>query len=94
MAGIFSQIQNQKPVAKRLSCRLARKDGLTRRFAEDIQRHLEGRRKVAITHVNRRNHPTGPQVLQQIVLSLDERHPERGFSLQYPVYSKKSNYTR
>ncbi|MEC8938838.1 MAG: AAA family ATPase, partial [Candidatus Thermoplasmatota archaeon] len=68
MAAIFSQIENHET-----SCQAVMigpvgsgKTVLTRRFAEDIQRHLEGRRKVVMTHVNCRNHPTGSQVLQQI----------------------------
>ena len=53
---------------------------LTRRFGEDVIRELEGVRKMAFSHVNCRNHPSTNQVLQQIALSLDSRHPERGFS--------------
>ena len=53
---------------------------LTRRFGEDVIRELEGVRKIAFSHVNCRNHPSTNQVLQQIALSLDSRHPERGFS--------------
>ena len=53
---------------------------LTRRFGEDEIRELEGVRKMAFSHVNCRNHPSTNQVLQQIALSLDSRHPERGFS--------------
>ena len=53
---------------------------LTRRFGEDVIRELEGVRKMAFSHVNCRNHPATNQVLQQIALSLDSRHPERGFS--------------
>ena len=82
MASIFSQIENHDT-----SCRAvimgpvgSGKTVLTQRFGEDIQRHLEGRRKVVLVHVNCRNHPTGSQVLQQIALTLDSRHPERGFS--------------
>jgi cell division control protein 6 len=82
MASIFSQIENHDT-----SCRAvvmgpvgSGKTVLSQRFGEDIQRHLEGRRKVVLVHVNCRNHPTGSQVLQQIALALDSRHPERGFS--------------
>ena len=82
MASIFSQIENHDT-----SCRAvvmgpvgSGKTVLSQRFGEDIQRHLEGRRKVVLVHVNCRNHPTGSQVLQQIALTLDSRHPERGFS--------------
>tara|TARA_B100001175_G_C19502960_1_gene639219 strand:+ start:1571 stop:2746 length:1176 start_codon:yes stop_codon:yes gene_type:complete len=53
---------------------------LTRRFGEDIIRRMEGIRKIVLSHVNCRNHPSTSQVLQQIALSLDSRHPERGFS--------------
>ena len=53
---------------------------LTRRFYLDLSTKLEGRRKVTISHVNCRNHPSTSQVLQQIALSLDSGHPERGFS--------------
>ena len=53
---------------------------LTRRFGEDVIRELEGVRKMTFSHVNCRNHPSTNQVLQQIALSLDSRHPERGFS--------------
>ena len=93
MAAIFSQIENHET-----SCQAVMigpvgsgKTVLTRRFAEDIQRHLEGRRKVVMTHVNCRNHPTGSQVLQQIALSLDERHPERGFSPGEIIQSIRRN---
>ena len=93
MAAIFSQIENHET-----SCQAvvigpvgSGKTVMTRRFAEDIQRHLEGRRKTVITHVNCRNHPTGPQVLQQIALSLDERHPERGFSPGEIIQSIRRN---
>jgi cell division control protein 6 len=53
---------------------------LTRRFYLDLSTKLEGRRKVTISHVNCRNHPSTSQVLQQLALSLDSGHPERGFS--------------
>ena len=53
---------------------------LTRRFCIDVSSKLEGRRKVSLAHVNCRNHPSSSQVLQQIALSLDSGHPERGFS--------------
>jgi len=82
MASLFSQIENHDT-----SCRAvilgpvgSGKTVLTQRFGEDIQRHLDGRRKIVLAHVNCRNHPTGSQVLQQIALTLDSRHPERGFS--------------
>ena len=53
---------------------------LTRRFGEDVVREMDGIRKIVLSHVNCRNHPSTSQVLQQIALSLDSRHPERGFS--------------
>ena len=93
MASIFSQIENHDT-----SCRAvvvgpvgSGKTVLTQRFADDIQRHLDGRRKIVITHVNCRNHPTGSQVLQQIALSLDSRHPERGFSSGEIIQSIRRN---
>ena len=93
MASIFTQIENHDT-----SCRAvvvgpvgSGKTVLTQRFADDIQRHLDGRRRIVITHVNCRNHPTGPQVLQQIALSLDSRHPERGFSSGEIIQSIRRN---
>ena len=82
MASIFSQIENHDTScpAVILGPVGSGKTVLTQRFGEDMQRHLEGRRKVVLVHVNCRNHPTGSQVLQQIALALDSRHPERGFS--------------
>ena len=64
---------------------------ITRRFGEDLQRLLDGRRKIVLAHVNCRNHPTTSQVLQQIVLSLDSGHPERGFSSGEIVQSIRRN---
>jgi len=93
MASIFSRIENHGT-----SCQAvvlgpvgAGKTVLTQRFGDDIQRHLEGRRKIVLTHVNCRNHPTGSQVLQQIALSLDSRHPERGFSSGEIIQSIRRN---
>jgi len=93
MASIFAQIENHDT-----SCRAvvvgpvgSGKTVLTQRFADDIQRHLDGRRRIVITHVNCRNHPTGSQVLQQIALSLDSRHPERGFSSGEIIQSIRRN---
>ena len=93
MASIFTQIENHDT-----SCRAvvvgpvgSGKTVLTQRFADDIQRHLDGRRRIVITHVNCRNHPTGSQVLQQIALSLDSRHPERGFSSGEIIQSIRRN---
>ena len=64
---------------------------ITRRFGEDLQRLLDGRRKIVLAHVNCRNHPTTSQVLQQIALSLDSGHPERGFSSGEIVQSIRRN---
>lgn len=93
MAGIFSQIENHDTSAQAVVIGPvgSGKTVLTQRFAEDIQRHLDGRRRIVITHVNCRNHPTGSQVLQQIALSLDARHPERGFSSGEIIQSIRRN---
>jgi len=64
---------------------------MTRRFGEDLQRMLDGRRKIILAHVNCRNHPSTSQVLQQIVLSLDSGHPERGFSSGEIIQSIRRN---
>ena len=64
---------------------------LTRRFGEDVVRELDGVRKMALSHVNCRNHPSTNQVLQQIALSLDSRHPERGFSSGEIIQSIRRN---
>ena len=64
---------------------------ITRRFGEDLQRLLDGRRKIVLAHVNCRNHPTTSQLLQQIALSLDSGHPERGFSSGEIVQSIRRN---
>ncbi|MBJ28958.1 MAG: hypothetical protein CMB61_02730 [Euryarchaeota archaeon] len=81
-ASLFYGIENHN-----VSCRAvvtgnvgSGKTVLTRRFCLDLASKLEGRRKVAISHVNCRNHPTTSQVLQRIVQDLDSGHPERGFS--------------
>ena len=64
---------------------------LTRRFGEDVIRELDGVRKMTLSHVNCRNHPSTNQVLQQIALSLDSRHPERGFSSGEIIQSIRRN---
>ena len=53
---------------------------LTNTFSKDLIRKLEGRRKIISIHVNCRNHSRTTQVLHQIAIKLDSRHPERGFS--------------
>ena len=64
---------------------------LTRRFCIDVSSKLEGRRKVSLAHVNCRNHPSSSQVLQQIALSLDSGHPERGFSSAEVIQNIRRN---
>lgn len=64
---------------------------LTRRFYLDLASRLEGKRRVTPAHVNCRNHPSSSQVLQQIALSLDSRHPERGFSSGELIQSIRRN---
>ena len=82
LASMFLGVENHS-----VSCRAvvtgnvgSGKTVLTRRFYLDLTTKLEGRRKVIPAHVNCRNHPSTSQVLQQIALSLDSGHPERGFS--------------
>ena len=82
LASMFSGIENHS-----VSCRAvvtgnvgSGKTVITRRFCLDLSAKLEGKRKVVSAHVNCRNHPSTSQVLQQIALSLDSGHPERGFS--------------
>ncbi len=82
LASMFLGIENHS-----VSCRAvvtgnvgSGKTVLTRRFYLDLAAKLEGRRKFVLSHVNCRNHPSTSQVLQQIALSLDSGHPERGFS--------------
>jgi len=82
LASMFSGVENRN-----VSCRAivlgnvgSGKTVLTRRFGLDLARKLEGRRKAVLAHVNCRNHPSTSQVLQQIAISLDSGHPERGFS--------------
>ena len=81
-ASLFYGIENHN-----VSCRAvvtgnvgSGKTVLTRRFCLDLASKLEGRRKVAISHVNCRNHPSTSQVLQRIAQDLDSGHPDRGFS--------------
>lgn len=64
---------------------------LSRRFCMDVASKLEGKRKIAVAHVNCRSHPSASQVLQQIALSLDSGHPERGFSSGEVIQSIRRN---
>ncbi|MFL2493957.1 MAG: Cdc6/Cdc18 family protein [Candidatus Thalassarchaeum sp.] len=64
---------------------------MTHRFGEDLQRVLDGRRKLILAHVNCRNHPTASQVLQEVARSLDSGHPERGFSSSEVIQSIRRN---
>ncbi|MBP50551.1 MAG: hypothetical protein CMA68_00490 [Euryarchaeota archaeon] len=64
---------------------------LTKRFGEDLVRALDGKRRIVVSHVNCRNHPSTSQVLQQIAISLDSRHPERGFSSGEIIQSIRRN---
>ena len=64
---------------------------MTHRFGEDLQRMLDGRRKIVLAHVNCRNHPTTSQVFQEIARSLDSGHPERGFSSSEIIQSIRRN---
>ena len=64
---------------------------MTRRFGEDLQRALDGRRRLILAHVNCRNHPTASQVLQEIARSLDSGQPERGFSSSEVIQSIRRN---
>ena len=89
MASMFLGIENHN-----VSCKAvvtgnvgSGKTVLTRRFCMDVSAKLEGRRKVSIAHVNCRNH----QVLQQIALSLDSGHPERGFSSAEVIQNIRRN---
>ena len=64
---------------------------MTRRFCLDLSTKLEGKRKISLAHVNCRNHPSSSQVLQQIALSLDSGHPERGFSSAEVIQNIRRN---
>ena len=93
LASLFTHIENQNS-----SCRAvitgpvgSGKTVLTRRFGHDLLNHLEGRRKITLAHVNCRNHPTTSQVLQQIAVTLDSRHPERGLSSGEIIQSIRRN---
>ncbi len=93
LAGIFTSIGTPG-----MSCRAvitgnvgSGKTVLSRSFADDITRHLSPVRAIQPVHVNCRNHPTTSQVLQRIATSLDERHPERGFSASEVIQGIRRN---
>ena len=64
---------------------------LSSTFADDLTRHLTTVRAIQSVHVNCRNHPTTSQVLQRIAKSLDERHPDRGFSASEIIQGIRRN---
>ena len=64
---------------------------LSRAFGDDLARHLSGVRNIQPVHVNCRNHPTTSQVLQRIAKSLDDRHPDRGFSASEVIQGIRRN---
>ena len=93
LASMFLGIENHN-----VSCRAvvtgnvgSGKTVLSRRFCMDVASKLEGKRKIAVAHVNCRSHPSASQVLQQIALSLDSGHPERGFSSGEVIQSIRRN---
>ena len=93
LASLFLGIENHN-----VSCKAvvtgnvgSGKTVLTRRFCIDVSSKLEGRRKVSLAHVNCRNHPSSSQVLQQIALSLDSGHPERGLSSAEVIQNIRRN---
>lgn len=93
LAAMFSHIGDQNS-----SCRAvvtgpvgSGKTVLSKRFGEDLLKHLEGKRKISYAHVNCRNNPSTSQVLQQIAVSLDSGHPERGLSSGEIIQSIRRN---
>jgi cell division control protein 6 len=93
LAGMFSTIG-----AAGSSCRAVitgnvgcGKTVLTKIFGDDLTRHLSAVRVIKNVHVNCRNHPSTSQVLQRIATSLDDRHPERGFSASEVIQSIRRN---
>jgi len=93
LAGMFASIGTPG-----MSCRAvitgnvgSGKTVLSRSFADDLTRHLSTVRAIQPVHVNCRNHPTTSQVLQRIATSLDERHPERGFSASEVIQGIRRN---
>lgn len=93
IASMFMGIESSK-----ISCRAvitgnvgSGKTVLSQRFGMDLVGKLEGRRRILMSHVNCRNHPTTSQVLQQIAISLDSGHPERGFSSGEMIQSIRRN---
>jgi cell division control protein 6 len=93
LAGMFTAIGTPG-----MSCRAiitgnvgSGKTVLSRAFGEDVSRHLAGVRAIQPVHVNCRNHPTTSQVLQRIATTLDEGHPERGFSASEVIQGIRRN---
>ena len=93
LASMFSHIENHNS-----SCRAvitgpvgSGKTVLSKRFGHDLLKHLEGQRKISYSHVNCRNNPSTSQVLQQIAISLDSGHPERGLSSGEIIQSIRRN---
>ncbi len=93
LAGMFASIGTSG-----MSCRAvitgnvgSGKTVLSRSFADDLTRHLSTVRAIQPVHVNCRNHPTTSQVLQRIATSLDDRHPERGFSASEVIQGIRRN---
>ena len=93
LAGMFSHIEDHNS-----SCRSvitgpvgSGKTVLSKRFGDDLLKHLEGKRKISYAHVNCRNNPSTSQVLQQIAISLDSGHPERGLSSGEIIQSIRRN---
>jgi cell division control protein 6 len=64
---------------------------LAKRFSDDLIKKLEGRRKIVSIHINCRNYSRTSQVLHQIAMKLDPRHPERGFSAGEIIHTVRRN---
>jgi|TARA_B110000914_G_C15507106_1_gene468831 cell division control protein 6 len=93
LASIFSHIEDQSSSSRAVITGPvgSGKTVLSRRFASDLLKHLDGKRKISYAHVNCRNHPSTSQVLQQIALTLDSGHPERGLSSGEIIQSIRRN---